>query len=123
MANMGVIGGNMNKKSVKCSHCAKEITSIDDLIIGKWYGFFFKKYHKDCYEKVASMHQNKISKPIELKSNVILLLIINVIILGFLIITTGNSKLTFLGLFLLAVFGLDLPYFLTWINVLRPLSK
>ncbi len=113
----------MDKKGVKCNLCSKEITSTDDLIVAKWYSFFFKKYHKECYTQVVSEHQNKISKPIDIKSNAIMLAVLNIIILAFIIITTGTSKLTFLGLLLLAIVGLDLPYFITWQKVIRPLKK
>jgi len=113
----------MHNNSVKCNHCSKEITSKEDLVISKWYSFIFKKYHKECYTQVVSEHQNKVSKPLDFKSNIISLAILNVIILAFVILTVGTTKLTFVGLLLLAIIGLDIPYFLTWLKVLRPLTK
>jgi len=112
----------MNSNAIKCDYCSEEIQSIDSLALCKSLGYNFRKYHTTCYSKAAAEDRIRLSKPINFISSLVSLLVLSLIILTF-IIFSNEKRLVFMGIFAASVIFIDIPYYLTWKNIIKPLYE
>ena len=112
----------MKSKAVICDYCSEEIESNETLALCKSMGIHFRKYHTTCYGKAASEDRIRLSKPINFSTSVMSLSILSLAILAF-IIFSNEKRLVFVGILLASVVFIDIPYYLTWKNVIKPLHE
>lgn len=110
----------MKSNTIICDYCSKEIESIDALTLCKSTSIHFKKFHNECYGPAAEEDRIRLSKPINFSSSVMFLSIVNLAILAF-IIFTNEKRVVFAGILLATIVFVDLPYYLMWKNVVKPL--
>lgn len=110
----------MKQNAICCDYCSEEIQSIDSLALCKSVGIHFRKYHTTCYSKAAAENRIRLSKPINFISSVVSLLVLSLIILAF-VVFSSEKRLVFMGIFAASVIFIDIPYYLMWKNVIKPL--
>ncbi len=110
----------MKSNAIICDYCSEEIHSIDSLALCKSVGIHFRKYHTTCYSKAAAENRIRLSKPINFISSLVSLVVLSLIIIAF-IIFSNEKRLIFMGIFAASVIFIDIPYYLTWKNVIKPL--
>jgi len=112
----------MNSSAVICDYCNEEILSIETLTQCKSMGIHFRKYHTHCYGKAASEDRIRLSKPINFSASVLSLCLLNLVLLAF-ILFLNEKRLIFLGILIATALFIDMPYFITWKNVVKPLHE
>lgn len=110
----------MKSNTIICDYCSEEIHSIDSLVLCKSVGINFRKFHTTCYSEAAAENRIRLSKPINFISSVVSLLVLSLIILAF-VVFSNEKRLVFLGIFAASIIFIDIPYFLMWKNVIKPL--
>jgi|GEM_PF-4680279 len=110
----------MNSSAVICDYCHEAILSSETLTQCKSMGIHFRKYHTQCYGKAAAEDRIRLSKPINFSSSVVSLCLLNLVLLAF-ILFFNEKRLIFLGILVATALLIDLPYFFTWKNVVKPL--
>ncbi len=112
----------MKSNAIKCDYCSETIQSSDTLALCKSVGIHFRKFHTTCYGLAAAEDRIRLSRPINFSSSVLSLAILNLIILAFLLFS-NEKKLVFAGILLVSFIFVDVPYYLTWKNVVKPLHE
>lgn len=110
----------MKSNDLLCDYCSEAIESSDTLTLCKSMGIHFRKYHTTCYGKAAAEDRIRLSKPINFSASVLSLSILNLAILAF-IIFLNEKRLIFAGILLASIVFIDIPYYLQWKNVVKPL--
>lgn len=110
----------MKSNAIICDYCSQEIESLESLALCKSVGINFRKYHTTCYSKAAAEDRIRLSRPINFISSVLSLVVLSLVIIAF-IIFSNEKRLIFLGIFVASVIFIDIPYYLMWKNVIKPL--